>query len=118
MHFFNMIKEEFQFSNSKQCASVFRELNNHCYCSGFQYPAVIVVRFHCVLQRNILFSVHFINPLHPNISMQFLHTVLYTFPKMLTRRRCLIIKSYLVDYDFRYSGDLNTSFKRTIVGTN
>ena len=94
MHFFNMIKEEFQVSNSKQCASVFRELNNHCYCSGFQYPAVIVARFHCVLQRNILFSVHFINPLHPNISMQFLHTVLYTFPKVFTRRRCLIIKSY------------------------
>ena len=27
----------------------------------------------------------FINPLHPNISMQILHTVLYTFPEVLTR---------------------------------
>ena len=25
-------------------------------------------------------------PLHPNISMQILHTVLYTFSKVLTRR--------------------------------
>ena len=28
-------------------------------------------------------------PLHPNISIHILHTVLYTFPKMLTRRICL-----------------------------
>ena len=30
------------------------------------------------------------NPLHPNISMHILHTVLYTFPKVLTGRICLI----------------------------
>ena len=29
-----------------------------------------------------------INPLHPNISMHILHTILYTFPKVLTRRIC------------------------------
>ena len=34
------------------------------------------------------------NPLQPNISMHILHTVLYTFPKVLTRRICLIIKSF------------------------
>ena len=27
----------------------------------------------------------FINPLHPNISMHILHTVLYTFPEVLKR---------------------------------
>ena len=27
-----------------------------------------------------------VNPLHPNISVHILHTVLYTFPKVLTRR--------------------------------
>ena len=32
-----------------------------------------------------------LNPLHPNISMHILHTVLYTFRKVLTRRICLII---------------------------
>ena len=36
---------------------------------------------------------HF-NSLHPNISMQILHTVLYTFSKVLTRRICLTIKSF------------------------
>ena len=28
----------------------------------------------------------FVNPLHPNISMHNLHTVLYTFPEVLRRR--------------------------------
>ena len=31
----------------------------------------------------------FVNPLHPNISMLILHTVLYTFPEVLTRRNVL-----------------------------
>ena len=34
-----------------------------------------------------------INPLHPNISLQVLHTFLHTFPNVLTRRICLTIKS-------------------------
>ena len=48
-----------------------------------------------------------INPaLHPNISLYILLTVLYTFPKVLTRRICLIIKSFIGDH-FLYSRDLN-----------
>ena len=35
------------------------------------------------------------NPLHPNISKNILHTVLYTFPEALTRRICLKIKSFI-----------------------
>ena len=38
---------------------------------------------------------HPLSPLQPNISMLILHTVLYTFPKVLTRRICLTIKSFL-----------------------
>ena len=34
------------------------------------------------------------NPIYPNISMHILPTVLYTFPKVLTRRICLTTKSY------------------------
>ena len=30
---------------------------------------------------------------HPNISMHILHTVLYTFPMVLTRGTCLTIKT-------------------------
>ena len=32
------------------------------------------------------------NPLHPNISENILHTVLFTFPTMLARRICLTVK--------------------------
>ena len=34
------------------------------------------------------------NPLGPNINLYILHTVLYTFPEVLTRRISLIIKSF------------------------
>ena len=37
-------------------------------------------------------------PLHPSISKHILHTVLYTFPKVLTRRICLPIKSFFSDW--------------------
>ena len=35
-----------------------------------------------------------LNPLHPNISMHILLTVLYTFSKVLARRICLTIKRF------------------------
>ena len=38
-----------------------------------------------------------VNTLHPNISMNILHTVFYTFPKVLTRRICLSIKRIFDD---------------------
>ena len=44
--------------------------------------------------QNLQGESHQVNPLHPNISMQTLHTMLYTFPKGLTRRICLTIKSF------------------------
>ena len=37
----------------------------------------------------------FCEPLHCNISMHILHTVLYTFPWVLTRRICFINKSFI-----------------------
>ena len=37
-----------------------------------------------------------INPIHPNISMHILHTVLYTFPWVMTKRICLTINSFLL----------------------
>ena len=41
-----------------------------------------------------------VNPLHPNISIDSLHTVLYTFPKELTRRLSLTIKSFFSWWSF------------------
>ena len=35
-----------------------------------------------------------VNPLHPNISMQILPSVLYTFPEVLIRRICLTITNF------------------------
>ena len=32
-----------------------------------------------------------VNPLHPNISIHILYTLLYTFPLVLTRRICLTL---------------------------
>ena len=36
----------------------------------------------------------FFNPLHPNISLHILHTVLCTFPMVLKRRICLTITNF------------------------
>ena len=41
-----------------------------------------------------------ITHLHPNISIHFLHTVLYTFPMVLTKRICLTIKSFFSWWSF------------------
>ena len=37
----------------------------------------------------------YFNPLHFNISMLILHTVLYTFPMVLTRKFCFTSKSFV-----------------------
>ena len=49
---------------------------------------------HIMTTECIILKCLIINPLHPNISLHILLTVLYTFPKVLIRRICLIIKSF------------------------
>ena len=51
----------------------------------------------------------YVNPLQPNISVYILHTVLFTFPKVLTRRICLTIKSLFSWWSFPFSRDLNVT---------
>ena len=48
-----------------------------------------------------------VNPLNPNLSILSLHSLLYTFHLVLTRRICLAIKASLVGDHFLYSHDLN-----------
>ena len=36
--------------------------------------------------------------LHPNMSMQVLHSVLFAFPILLTRRICLTIESFSIEF--------------------
>ena len=42
----------------------------------------------------------FFNPLHPDISIHILYTLLYTFPLVLTRRICFTIKLSQVGHYF------------------
>ena len=55
--------------------------------------------FTCFYMLLLLYPCHF-HHLHPNINMHILHTVLYTFPKVLTRRICLTIKSFFSWWSF------------------
>ena len=41
-----------------------------------------------------------LHSVHPNISMHILDTVLFTFPKVLTRRICLTIKNSFIWWSF------------------
>ena len=50
---------------------------------------------HIMTTEYIIIKCPDINPFHPNISLHILLTVLYTFPEVLTRRICLIIKRFL-----------------------
>ena len=45
-------------------------------------------------KKEASFELTFI-PLHPNIDMNILHTILYTFPLVLTKRICFTIRGFL-----------------------
>ena len=53
------------------------------------------------------FSVKTISSWHPGISIHILHTVLYTFSRVLTRRTCFTPRVFSVGDNFLYSFDLN-----------
>ena len=59
-----------------------------------------------------------IHPLHPNISIYILYTLLYLFPLVLTRRTYLKIKASCVGDHFLYSHDLNEWFSSITVSRN
>ena len=51
-------------------------------------------------KRTALGELRSINPLHPNISMHLLSTVLHTFPDVLTRRICLTTEKFFSWWSF------------------
>ena len=67
-----------------------------------------------------------VNPLHPNISMHILHTVLYTFQRgwqgeIVQQSRAALVGDHLLyshNFHFLYSCDLNVWFKDDIVRRN
>ena len=58
------------------------------------------VSFSLVIVQALVWARQPLNPLHPNISKHFLHTVLNTFPKVPTRRICWTIKSLFSWWSF------------------
>ena len=70
------------------------------YCSVPVHPERAKVSYFWTLDLKWWYlKMVFFNPFHPNVRMHILHTAYYTFPKVLIRRICLTIKSFLVgDY--------------------
>ena len=66
-------------------------------------PSPPVRQLHYLQIHLFLEEVDLFNPLHPNISMHILHTVLHTFPKRLTRRICVAIKSCVSDHLYSHN---------------
>ena len=66
------------------------------------------------LSNTIYYFWSTINPLHPDSSMQILHTVLNTFPYMLAGRICLTIKRFFSLPLFLYSHNLNVGLRGDI----
>ena len=66
-------------------------------------------------QSLVTYSCYILTPLHPNISVHILHTVLYTSLKVLTMGICVRIKSFLFSDHFLYSCDLNVWFRGDII---
>ena len=56
---------------------------------GERFPTLEIV-------LHFLFSLKSINPLHPDVNMRILLTVLYTFPEMLTGRICFTDQKLLL----------------------
>ena len=59
-----------------------------------------------------------VNPLHPNVSMHILQTLLYTFPLVLTRRIRVKVKASQVNDHFLNSHDHNKWFNSIYVRRN
>ena len=67
---------------------------------------------------NKQFAPVLLNLLHPNINIHTLHTVLFTFPLIPTRRICLTISSFLNWWSFPYSYGIHIGFEGNNVGRN
>ena len=89
---------------------VSKAINNNC-TNTWQN----VISLFCIYDQ---MAPRVIRPLHPNISIQILHTLLYIFLLVLTRRIYLKIKASCVGDHFLYSHDLNEWFSHITVRRN
>ena len=75
--------------------------------SDFCFTTVnLKMLYHLIYRKPCIGSLIIFNP---NISVHFLHTVLYTFPIVLTKRICLTIKSFFSWWSIPLSSILMTS---------
>ena len=92
-------------------------INLSAWCHKFIITIIVSLDW-----NNLKITIDNVNPLHPNISMHILHTVLYTFPcrNVVTYRVNLFNNQevFLVGDHFLYSHDLNTWFRGDIVRRN
>ena len=75
--------------------------------SAFTVPAVRFPRFYCLFRAKTKFSIFSLlatassllalDPVHPNISMHIQHSILYTFPEVLTWRQSRAFITLLVN---------------------
>ena len=70
------------------------EVFNWVKCSALMVTVGMVLKFLVTVWFEVHFDFPVVNPSDPYISMLILHTVLYTFLKVLIRRICLAIKSF------------------------
>ena len=73
-----------------------RRITNHSFLLCWKYS----VTWNCLHDFQLSGLSKSCNPLHLHIIMSILHTVLYTFPKVRTRRICLTIKSFFGCWSF------------------
>ena len=77
------------------------------YRNGRQGSFSTFIPYHIdsIKKKKLVPRKELLNPLHPNINMHILHTIIHTFLIILTRRICLKIKSLV--YHLLYSQGLN-----------
>ena len=78
------------------------------FFTGMGDKVLFLHSFHIILipfKKKLVPRKELLNPLHPNINMHILHTIIHTFLIILTRRICLKIKSFV--YHFLYPHGLN-----------
>ena len=93
-------------------------LNSPNYNHAIEHRKILLNQNHWWNIFLVTLQFRLLNPLHPNISLQVLHSVLYTFPMILRKRIWLTIKSFLGFNHFLYSHDHNVWLKAGTVGRN
>ena len=106
------------FVNCRYIVSFFSSKPNKIYYSSCFDLKWFRSRWSSIKPNQKLRGASFLNSLHPNISIHILHTVFYTFPKVLKGEFVYRSKASFVGDHFLYSHDLNVQCRGDIMGRN